>query len=314
MGMTQEEIKVDEAMWRERASKDSGVSVDLINSLFMNIDTNVDINDVSLSERNFGIIHDFFREFMYRDRLSEFGLSAANKLMFYGDTGCGKTYTGRAVCGLLNKECERTNIQRYHMLYASIADMMTGGNVARNLKLAFRVANSGNFVLFLDEIDSIAWNRNSVESADSADMRRALNTLFQNMDQLRQNSILICSSNLLHKLDVAFERRFNVKIHYEKPVKTDFIKHAKRFMKSRFVLNRDCEQDPTLESRMSLSFAEIENLVMRCEKEALLDYLQSGKDISKGVEISLKNLYKQATMYSDLNTVDYNDESRQKFV
>ena len=53
--------------------------------------------------------------------------------------------------------------------------------------------------------------------AEGGDIRRATNSLFQQMDQMKPNVIVICATNMLKKLDPAFVRRFNMKMEFRRP-------------------------------------------------------------------------------------------------
>ena len=89
------------------------------------------------------------------EKLARYGLKPMNRLLFYGDSGCGKTFLGKALCNHLG----------YTMLYVDIARALSQGNVAINITNVFKIANSGgNYMVFLDECDSIAWSRDAKDA------------------------------------------------------------------------------------------------------------------------------------------------------
>ncbi len=230
MSIERDEIKelIREVLNEEREkgniniSKEQGVlsNEEIYNELIMPVDTNIKLSSVILSDINKERVRDFVLEMKNYKKLARFGLKPMNRLLFYGDSGCGKTFLGKALCNHLG----------YTMLYVDIARALSQGNVAINLTNVFKIANSGgNYMVFLDECDSIAWNRDAKDS-ESGNVRRATNSLFQLMDQMAPNIIVICATNMLHRLDPAFARRFNMKMEFKRPETnvTDIIK-ARRF-------------------------------------------------------------------------------------
>ena len=180
---------------------------EIYNELIMPVDTNIKLSSVILSEKNKNKIRDFVMEMKNWEKLARYGLKPMNRLLFYGDSGCGKTFLGKALCNHLG----------YTMLYVDIARALSQGNVAINITNVFKIANSGgNYMVFLDECDSIAWSRDA-KDAEGGDIRRATNSLFQQMDQMKPNVIVICATNMLHRLDPAFARRFNMKRKFRGP-------------------------------------------------------------------------------------------------
>ena len=102
------------------------------------------------------------------------------------------------------------------MLYVDIARSISEGNAAINISNIFKAANKiKNCIVFLDECDSIAWSRDT-SLADRGDIRRATNSLFQQLDQMHIDNVFIAATNMLHRLDSAFERRFDLKLEFKK--------------------------------------------------------------------------------------------------
>ena len=59
--------------------------------------------------------------------------------------------------------------------------------------------------VFLDECDAVAWNRDANTSAESGNLRRATNSIFQGMDQMSHNIVFAAATNMLHRLLSAFK-------------------------------------------------------------------------------------------------------------
>lgn len=232
-----------------------------VRPLLMRVDTRIKMDSVILSEENRRKIDQFLLENKNYNKLMQFGLQPMNRLLFYGDSGTGKTYLGKAL----------SNYMMYRMLYVDISQSLSNGDVADNLHTIFEYANTKQeCLIFLDECDSIAWNRDA-KSAEGGLIRRATNSLFQLMDQMKPNVVIICATNLLHRLDPAFERRFNMKLEFRRP-KTNLKDDIRHFLFKGFKLDVDTE-DVILENRASgrLSYYEIQGMTERAMKKAVLE-------------------------------------------
>ena len=74
---------------------------------------------------------------------------------------------------------------------------------------------------------------------------------------------------MLHRLDPAFERRFDMKLEFRRP-ETDVKETIKSFLKPEFELIID-RVDPITERRTKLSFAEFQGVANRMMKKAVLN-------------------------------------------
>ena len=242
---------------------------ELWDELIMNVDTNISFDSVILSDENKHKYKEFIKEQQYRDALAEYGLAAMNRLLLYGASGTGKTYSLKALSNLLD----------YTMIYVDIAKALTDGNIAQNISNIFKLGNYiadnyGGSIIFLDECDAVAWTRDMANGKE--DLRLATNSIFQNLDQMSPHAVFAAATNMLHRLDAAFERRFNLKMLFTRP-KLDMDEAIKHFMFPKFILNDDV--DPTvreiIKRRASqyakLSYYEIEELVKRAMKRSVLN-------------------------------------------
>lgn len=240
--------------------------IDIYNRLIMPVDTNIEISSVILSDENAKKITRFIKEYSRKEMFEEYGLRPMNRILMYGASGTGKTYLTKALSNHLN----------YIMLYVDISKSLTEGNVSKNISEIFKLGDYlGECVLFFDECDSIAWSRDS-STAERGDIRRACNSIFQYLDQMNTKSIFVSATNMAHKLDPAYERRFDLKMHFKKP---DFeIKECiKKFIYPKFIIVDDVD-DVTVEiierrarGYAKLSYYEIQNIVLEAMKRAIMN-------------------------------------------
>lgn len=240
---------------------------DIYDNLIMPVDTNINIDSVILSDDNKKKIGEFMHEYSYRDKFIKYGLEPMNRILMYGASGTGKTFLSKALSNHLG----------FTMLYVDIAKSLSEGNVSMNISDIFKLGNYlGNCIIFFDECDAIAWNRDTGAS-DTGTIRRATNSVFQNLDQMNTDNIFIAATNMLHRLDAAFERRFNIKMEFRRP-ELNLTDAIKKFLFVQFKLVDDV--DPTIKdiverraksSDIKLSYYEIQGIVERAMKKAIMN-------------------------------------------
>ena len=272
-------------------------------NLLMQVDTNIKLESVILTDENKQKIKDFIKETEYRDTLYEYGLEPANRILMYGASGTGKTYLSKALSNHLG----------YTMLYVDIAKSLSDGDVAKNISDVFKLGNYlGNCIIFFDECDAIAWNRDA-DNADSGTIRRATNSIFQYLDQMNHSNIFISCTNMLHRLDAAFERRFNLKMEFRRP-SLDLDECIKHFLFSKFILDDDVDTTTRdivkrrVKQNMKLSYYEIEELVKKAMKRSILndtDVVRTS-DIYKDFCLAMNIKIKLGTA-SDDESIFHND-------
>lgn len=272
-------------------------------NLLMQVDTNIKLESVILTDENKQKIKDFIKETEYRDTLYEYGLEPANRILMYGASGTGKTYLSKALSNHLG----------YTMLYVDIAKSLSDGDVAKNISDVFKLGNYlGNCIIFFDECDAIAWNRDA-DNADSGTIRRATNSIFQYLDQMNHSNIFISCTNMLHRLDAAFERRFNLKMEFRRP-SLDLDACIRHFLFSKFILDDDVDTTTRdivkrrVKQNMKLSYYEIEELVKKAMKRSILNDTDVVKtsDIYKDFCLAMNIKIKLGTA-SDDESIFHND-------
>lgn len=285
MGLEQDNAGKED--WRHPKMKDKFkgiVTEEEFRALIMPVDTNIDFNKVILSQENKEKYEKFITEHRYADKLLEHNLRPMNRLLLYGASGTGKTFSSKALANLLH----------YDMLYVDIANALSNGEVAQNLKKVFEMGNTGECLVMLDECDSLAVSRDS-KTAESGDMRRALNSLFQLMDQSNPRIIIIAATNMLHRLDPAFERRFDMKLEFRRPdLNIKEVINKFKFPEFEFVDDVDDTTDFIVNNRAKqytkLSYYELQGIVERAMKKAIIrgDTKLLASDVYAELKVILK--------------------------
>lgn len=168
----------------------------------------VELSDIFLSEDNRQQISQLIKEQKYADELLKYDLPINNKIFLFGNSGCGKTTTAKAIATALKKPVYILNLS--NIVSSKI------GETGQNLKLIFDKASRDKAVLFLDEFDQIGKARGN-DDKDVGEMRRLVNTIIQLIDYFPKNALLICASNHPQIIDIALMRRFQLKISFELP-------------------------------------------------------------------------------------------------
>jgi AAA+ superfamily predicted ATPase len=235
---------------------------DIYNQLIMPPKGIIHLEDVILSDENRAKLAAFVNELQHADELRKHGLEPMSRILSYGATGTGKTLSAKALAYDLD----------YTMLMVDISQALAQGAAADSISKVFRLASELKYCLiFFDEVDAIAWNRDSAAGGDGGDIRRATNSLFQYLDQMDDTNLFIACTNMLPRLDAAFERRFNLKLEFNRP-ELHIREAVQRFITGHFRLIDDASgvTEQIVQKRMRLSYYEIEGIAKRAMKRAVL--------------------------------------------
>lgn len=165
-------------------------------------------NDLILSPSISSAVSNFVDIVNHFQKLSDAGLDIHLSLLLYGPPGCGKTTIAK----------ELANRLQLPLLIARLDSMISSllGSTSKNLRKLFEYASSKPCILFLDEFDAIAKNRN--DQNEQGELKRVINSLLQDIDDyLAEGNILIAATNRDELLDSAIWRRFSTIVSVEKP-------------------------------------------------------------------------------------------------
>ena len=225
------------------------------------------IDSVILSPENKKLIDGFLLETQYKEKFLKYDLKPVNRILNYGASGTGKTFLTKCLAAHF----------KYELLAIDINNAIDSGNAAQAIERIFKLGNFlGKAIIFLDECDVIATNRDDKSTPKKAGVREAINGIFQLLDRMNPECIFIAATNLYDDLDPAFVRRFNLKLKFERPELENLEDSIKKFMHPAFNLIYDMQQDikdivlDYARNYTGLSYDEIETWVERAEKLAIM--------------------------------------------
>lgn len=150
----------------------------------------------------------------------DYGKTIPRAILLYGPPGCGKTYITQALASEINSPMYLLNISKAGSMYIN----MTAKNIKDSFDEAVSISEKSQkpCLLFMDEVDSIGFDRSSRMEPD--DLKQVA-TLLQSLDKAKNsNVIVIAATNKINLLDPALRRRFNSRVLVDVPDK-DFIKN-----------------------------------------------------------------------------------------
>lgn len=128
-------------------------------------------------------------------------LSRSGRLCLYGPPGTGKTAYGRWLA-------ERLGMPLIVCTASSLMSKWVGES-EKNIAAAFRRAEQTNALLLIDEVDSFLQDRTLAQAGWQVTM---VNEMLTRMEAF--SGVFIASTNLMHDLDPAALRRFDLKLRF----------------------------------------------------------------------------------------------------
>lgn len=220
------------------------------------------LDDLLFSKENKAALTQTIKEHQYLEELKKYNLKVDHKILLHGHSGCGKTTTAKAIATALNKNIVIINLST--LINARI------GETSKNVKAIFDKAIRENAVLFLDEFDQIAKSRDS-EDKDVGEMRRLVNTIIQLIDYLPTNCLLICATNHYHSIDIALLRRFQIRLQFEMPNKSELDLYYNRLLITFPAHLQDISR------KYNISYAEAKDYVHTTMKKQIIAELELQK-------------------------------------
>jgi SpoVK/Ycf46/Vps4 family AAA+-type ATPase len=217
------------------------------------------LEDVILSDDTRSTLEELLQEHHHSERLASYGLRVADRLLFYGPPGCGKTLTAEVIASELGLPLA---IVRIDVVVSSYL-----GETASNLRKVFDFAIAHSVVLLFDEFDALAKER--ADEAEHGELKRVVNAVVQMMDEYVGKSVLIAATNHERILDVAIWRRFEETLRFEPPN----LEQLRRLLVLKLCgVRREFEPDDPKVTALfkGMSHADVERVLRRAIKAMVL--------------------------------------------
>ena len=162
---------------------------------------------IMMSGESFANYSHFLEDARNVDFLSERDVSARLGLILHGPPGAGKSLLAGHVASSLGVPFY---VARFDSLISSCL-----GETDKNIRSVFEYVPARKAVLFLDEIDAITKVRG--DRHEVGEVKRIFNTVFQGLDALTDDVIVVAATNHPHLLDPAIWPRFPYEVKISLP-------------------------------------------------------------------------------------------------
>ena len=221
------------------------------------------LEDAVLSDENTSLLDELLQEYHRAGILKSHGLYPADKLLFCGPPGCGKTLTTEVLASELSLPLA---IVRIDSVVSSFL-----GETAANLRQVFDFSAAMPMVVLFDEFDALAKER--ADQADHGELKRVVNAFLQMLDAYKGKSILVAATNHEKILDSAVWRRFDEVLVFNPPN----LEQLRQLLSVKLRgLRREFEVEDAQITGLfkGMSHADVERVLRRAAKDMVL----SGKE------------------------------------
>jgi len=215
------------------------------------------IEDVVLGGETLSAVKEVLQEHHHRERLGGYGLRPADRLLFYGPPGCGKTLTAEVIASELGLPLAIVRVDAVVSSYL--------GETAANLRKVFEFAAANAAVVLFDEFDALAKER--ADESEHGELRRVVNAVLQMMDAYLGRSVLIAATNHEAILDLAIWRRFEEVLIFDPP---NVLQLKKLLALKLRGVRRQFEIDEVTTLFKGMAHADVERVLRRGIKDMVL--------------------------------------------
>jgi SpoVK/Ycf46/Vps4 family AAA+-type ATPase len=217
------------------------------------------IEEIVLSEGNQHLIDDIIEQHHRSDVLRSYGLRPADKILFCGPPGCGKTLAAEVLATELSLPLALIRLDSVVSSYL--------GETAANLRKVFDFIDSTPMVALFDEFDALGKER--MDYSEHGELKRVVNAVLQMLDAYQGKSLIIAATNHEGMLDSAIWRRFEEVLVFSPPTSNQLAQLLKIKLRG---VRRDFEfNDKQILSLFpDMSHADVERVLRHAIKEMIL--------------------------------------------
>ncbi len=217
------------------------------------------LEDVVFSPDNQLAIDDLLEEYHRGDVLKSYGLRPADRILFCGPPGCGKTLTAEVIAAELSRPLALIRLDSVVSSYL--------GETAANLRKVFDFIDTTPMVALFDEFDALGKERS--DSSEHGELKRVVNSVLQMLDAYQGKSLIIAATNHEVMLDSAIWRRFEEVMAFHPPLREQLIHLLEIKLRG---VRREFEitDKQVLSLFTGLAHADVERVLRRSIKEMLL--------------------------------------------
>ena len=163
-----------------------------------------------------------------------------NKFLFQGAPGTGKTETVKQIARLTNRNLYIVN---FDLLVDSKLGQ-TSKNIAALFEEINRLLMPDKAIVLFDEIDAIALDRTN--NNDLREMGRATSSVLKGLDSIRNDIVIIATTNLYAAFDRALIRRFDAVVDFNRYLQEDLLEIGEFMLKEYIGKYEDVAQNVRL--------------------------------------------------------------------
>lgn len=192
----------------------------------------------------------------------EYDLGVVNGVLLHGPPGTGKTHITTALAGELG----------YNFVEAQPSDMTSSlvGESADKISDLFQIARDNQpCLLFLDEIDAIAAERNDGANKTMSESQMITQFLTEMSDIKGEDIVVVGATNLPDEIDGAAWRRFDERIKVPPPDRQARAAVLRIYLRDRPVVTETIDWDEIKDLTEGYSSSDLEIIASKAARNAL---------------------------------------------
>jgi SpoVK/Ycf46/Vps4 family AAA+-type ATPase len=200
------------------------------------------------------------REHQCKERLRQWSLNPAHKVLLVGPPGNGKTSLAAAIAAELDMPLL---VVRYESLISSAL-----GQSAQRLRNIVEYVKKFPCVLFFDEFEVIGKERD--DNSEIGEIKRLVASVLTLMDSLQDTVLFIAATNHPRMLDNAAWRRFDLNISMPDP-NQERLKQFIRAFARKYKVDFGYEDGELARALAGKNFSDVEKFLLSVVKNAVLE-------------------------------------------